>query len=75
MKKQLVKEKGGKCSICQYDKCISALEFHHINPKEKEFELKISSTIKSKEVYLKELEKCILVCANCHREIHFNTPF
>lgn len=70
VKKQLVKYKGGKCSVCGYDKCISALEFHHLNPEEKEFELKASREIRSMEEYYKELEKCILLCANCHREAH-----
>ena len=60
---------GGKCSICNYDKYIGALEFHHINPAEKDFtiaELKLSSFERIKN----ELDKCLLVCANCHREIH-----
>ena len=59
---------GGKCSICGYNKCISALEFHHRDPKEKDFG--ISGVTKSFESLKIELDKCILVCANCHREIH-----
>lgn len=61
---------GGKCSICGYNKCIDALDFHHKDPKEKEFT--ISKRIgKSKFNDIKsELDKCVLVCANCHREIH-----
>lgn len=65
----LIEYKGGKCQICGYDKCVDALEFHHINKEEKEFGLgngDIRSLIKLKE----EADKCILVCANCHREIH-----
>lgn len=61
---------GGKCSMCCYDKCITALEFHHPDPKEKDPGYK-SIKNKSWEKYWKEISKCILVCANCHREIHF----
>ena len=68
-KKKAIEYKGGKCEKCGYDKCISAMEFHHLNPLEKDFS--ISSNINmSYEKIKKELDKCILVCANCHREIH-----
>lgn len=69
LKRRLIYIMGSKCQICGYDKCQSALEFHHINPKEKEFTLGYNtntSFAKAKE----EIKKCILVCANCHREIH-----
>lgn len=59
---------GGKCSVCGYGKCISALEFHHRDPTKKDFG--ISGTNKSFESIKAELDKCMLVCANCHREIH-----
>ena len=59
---------GGKCRICGYDKCLSALEFHHIDPLEKDFA--ISDKLTSWEAIRAELDKCVLVCANCHREIH-----
>ena len=60
-----------KCSICGYDKCKWAIEFHHKDESTKENEL---SNIKhySEEKITKELEKCIMVCSNCHREIHYN---
>ncbi len=67
---KLVEYKGGKCEICGYDKCIDALEFHHINPKEKEIAIS-SGNIKSFETLKKEVDKCILVCSNCHKEIHY----
>ncbi len=69
MKLQAIKMLGGKCSICGYNKCVDALEFHHKNPKEKEFKLGSSNTM-SWEEYKNELKKCILVCSNCHKEIH-----
>lgn len=65
----LVKEFGSKCAICQYDKCITALEFHHINEDEKNFAISQSKNIKW-EILLNEAKKCILVCCRCHREIH-----
>lgn len=70
MKRKAVKIMGEKCSICGYSKCISALEFHHINSEEKEIGLS-SGFFKSWQDYLKELMKCILVCSNCHKEIHY----
>lgn len=68
IKAQAVKYKGGRCEICGYDKCMDALDFHHLSPKEKDFN--ISGGTKSFESIKSELDKCILVCANCHREIH-----
>jgi len=67
-KYKAVLQKGGKCEICGYDKNVGALEFHHIDPSTKSFT--ISDTQHSWEDTLKELDKCILICANCHREIH-----
>ena len=69
MKMQAIKLLGGKCSICGYNKCIDALEFHHKNPKEKDFKIGAGNTI-SWDEYKKEAQKCILVCSNCHKEIH-----
>lgn len=66
---ELIKRKlGGSCIICGYDRCIKALEFHHINPSEKEFTIS-SDIIKVKEA-IEESRKCILICSNCHKEIH-----
>lgn len=70
-KLKLVEYKGGKCSICGYNKCLDALEFHHLNPNDKVFSLTCSDT-RSFEKLKAEVDKCILVCANCHREIHAN---
>lgn len=60
--------KGGRCQTCGYNKCDSALEFHHLDHKKKEFEL--SGLSVKFETIKPELDKCIMVCANCHREIH-----
>lgn len=69
MKRQAIKLLGGKCSICGYDRCIDALEFHHKDPKQKDFKIGSGNTMSWKD-YKKEAEKCILVCSNCHKEIH-----
>lgn len=69
-KKELVEYKGGKCEICGYDKCISALEFHHTDATKKDFSISETTFSKSMDILKKEVDKCILVCANCHREIH-----
>jgi hypothetical protein len=70
IKKKVVELLGGKCTYCGYDKCIQALQCHHINPKEKNFT--ISGSTKSWEEIKREALKCELVCANCHIEIHTN---
>lgn len=69
MKLQAIKLLGSKCSICGYNRCVDALEFHHKDPKKKEFRLGAGNTMSWKE-YKRELSKCILVCSNCHKEIH-----
>lgn len=71
LKEELVAYKGGKCEICGYDACIAALEFHHINPNEKEFGIGTSGVTKSLESLKKEADKCLLLCCNCHRELHW----
>ncbi len=60
---------GGKCSICGYTRCDAALELHHPDPSKKDpgYSKLRSSKI---ETLLKEASKCILVYANCHRELH-----
>lgn len=62
---------GGKCCLCGYDKCINALEFHHLDKDLKEEKPSYIIMRWSWERAKKELEKCILVCSNCHKEIHY----
>lgn len=64
----LVLEAGGKCIICGYDRCIRALEFHHLDSSTKEFNLAGNKTIGLAKMR-KEAEKCVLLCANHHREV------
>lgn len=62
--------KGGKCMICGYNRCLGALDFHHLDPSKKEFGVSMKGLTKSWEKIKKELDKCVLICANCHRELH-----
>jgi len=68
LKEKLVEYKGGKCEICGYDRCIKAMDFHHRNPNDKKFELTYMN--RKWETLREEVDKCVLVCSNCHREIH-----
>lgn len=65
-----VEYKGSKCQMCGYDKCIAALEFHHLDPTKKDFTIANSGHIRSFNNIIPELDKCILLCSNCHREEH-----
>lgn len=69
LKSKAVEYLGGQCVHCGYKKSNRALEFHHTNPKEKDFTIG-SGYIKSWEKMQLELDKCILLCRNCHAEEH-----
>jgi hypothetical protein len=69
MKLKAVEYKGGKCCRCNYNKNIKALQFHHLDVQQKDFIIGGSYT-RSWSILKTELDKCILVCANCHVEIH-----
>lgn len=69
IKELAIAYKGGKCEVCGYSKYQGALDLHHVNPKVKEFGIGDKGYTRSWEKVKKELDKCILVCANCHREI------
>ena len=62
--------RGGKCVRCGYDKCLKALEFHHIDPTKKDFTIS-NDHFKLMDA-IKESKKCILLCSNCHKEFHDN---
>ncbi len=64
-----VEYKGGKCQICGYHKCDGALELHHIDPTQKSFGIGAKGYTRSWEKVRTELDKCALLCANCHREV------
>ena len=65
-----VEHKGGRCQVCGYERCIEALEFHHLDPTRKDFGISHKGYTRSWEKVKEEVDKCILLCANCHREFH-----
>lgn len=71
LKFKAIRHKGGACQKCGYDRCLSALEFHHRDPEQKEFAW-AKMRMKSWERIKSEIEKCDLLCANCHRETHWD---
>lgn len=68
MKERCVEYKGGQCNNCGYNKSLRALVFHHVNPSKKEFG--IASNYRGWDKTKKELDKCVLLCSNCHMEEH-----
>lgn len=69
-KKKCIEYLGGKCKLCGYNKCDKALDFHHVNPKEKDFNIGQNNTKYRFEQLKLELDKCVLLCRNCHAEVH-----
>ena len=73
VKHQLILYKGGKCIKCGYSQCEGALQLHHRIPEEKSFalsDINISKELDMIKLY-EEADKCDLLCANCHAEIHY----
>ena len=70
VRQMAVEHKGGKCELCGYDRCIDAFEFHHNDSSKKNFGISEKGYTRSWGEVVKELDNCILVCANCHRELH-----
>jgi hypothetical protein len=66
--------KTTKCSACGYSKCLACLEFHHVDSSDKIFQLsKMKGFSKGLPNNVKdELDKCVVLCSNCHHDIHFN---
>lgn len=70
-KKNLVSLLGGCCKVCGYSKCLEALEFHHVDPTKKDGQVSLMiSTSELTSETIAEVNKCYLLCANCHREFH-----
>ena len=69
-KKEIVKMMGGGCVLCGYNKNIAALDFHHLDPSQKDYSPRGLMRKKSIDEIMNEIRKCILVCKNCHAEIH-----
>jgi hypothetical protein len=69
LKKKLVEHFGGECMKCGYDRCLAALDFHHLDPQTKKFGIGYKGYTRSFKSALEEAKKCVLICANCHREV------
>ena len=70
VRQKAVSYKGDKCAICGYSKCLQALEFHHVKNSKKDFGISAKGYTRSWKNVKEELDKCVLLCANCHREVH-----
>lgn len=69
-KKLLVDYCGGKCQLCGYDKIQNALTFHHIDPNLKQYGISENGVCHNIDKDITEVKKTILLCANCHAEVH-----
>ena len=69
-KQDCIDYKGGSCKLCGYNRCNSALEFHHLDPSKKDLTISKVSVTSINDEIRKELDKCVLLCSNCHREVH-----
>lgn len=69
IKQFAIEYRGGKCMVCGYNRCIGALDLHHVKGK-KRFLISTDAYLHSWEDIKRELDKCVLLCSNCHRELH-----
>jgi len=70
VRRQAIAYSGGRCQRCGYDRCIEALEFHHVGSSRKDLGISSKGYTRSWDKVRAELDKCVLLCANCHRETH-----
>jgi hypothetical protein len=76
LKLMLIEYKGGKCSRCGYSSCPAVFDLHHLDETKKDFGFGVGGITRSWDRLKAEADKCILLCANCHRELHAeNVPF
>lgn len=69
IKEILAAEAGGRCAICGYDRCLRALGFHHVDPRDKAFGVAHRGATRSLARARAEAAKCVLLCSNCHMEV------
>ena len=70
-KHRLLQAMGAKCVVCSYDKCDAVLDFHHLDPTQKDFSLGAArASIKNWKFLVEEVKKCVILCCRCHREYH-----
>jgi len=70
IRQKAIAYKGGQCELCGYSRCAEALEFHHLDSKRKDFGISAKGYTRGWKRVKAELDKCILICSNCHRELH-----
>lgn len=70
LKQMVIDYKGGKCELCGYTGYAGVFDLHHRDGSKKEFGLSMQGLTRAWEKVKAEADKCALVCANCHREIH-----
>lgn len=70
LKRMALDYKGGCCQICGYNKSVGALQFHHLDPSQKDFGIADKGNTMGWEKMKVELDKCVLLCGNCHSEVH-----
>ena len=71
-KQRMVDSFGGKCGICNYDICLKLLQFHHLDRRTKSFTLSDAlAVVKSWKIIVIELRKCVCLCGDCHRGVHY----
>jgi transposase/5-methylcytosine-specific restriction endonuclease McrA len=68
VKETLVAEAGGCCQLCGYERCVAALQFHHLDPRTKAFGVARRGAHSIEKLRL-EVRKCVLLCSNCHAEV------
>ena len=61
------------CAICGYNDCDEALDFHHVTPWNKKFQVCATNMCRKNEDIIEEVNKCILLCKNCHTKLHATT--
>lgn len=69
--KTIISEKKDKCCICGYDRCKAALHFHHKRPEDKKELISMINKFANIEQLIEEMDKCVVLCANCHTEVHY----
>jgi hypothetical protein len=70
MKERALEYKGQCCQLCGYNRCKRSLVFHHLDPAKKEWSVNFKQMARSWMSLKRELDKCVLLCANCHGEVH-----
>jgi hypothetical protein len=69
VKEAMVAEAGGACAVCGYDEYVGALQFHHVDPSQKRFNIARGGLTRGLDEVREEARKCVLLCGNCHAEV------